>query len=113
MAGGAQRQRHQTVGVAPIAPVHGDLLAVPEQRAAPDPVQVLLAAVRGRQPAPGLLRVHPRGRDDGGCPAQLLSEREGGRHTLIASGYRPQFFVRTTSVVGEVDLAGTVTALLD
>jgi len=34
----------------------------------------------------------------------LLTPEEGGRRTPIASGYRPQFFLRTTDVVGEVDL---------
>jgi elongation factor Tu len=41
---------------------------------------------------------------------ELLSEREGGRRTPIATGYRPQFFVRTTSVSGEVDLGRPGTA---
>jgi elongation factor Tu len=41
---------------------------------------------------------------------ELLAEREGGRHTPISTGYRPQFFVRTTSVVGEVDLGRPGTA---
>jgi elongation factor Tu len=34
----------------------------------------------------------------------LLTAEEGGRRTPIVSGYRPQFFVRTTDVVGELDL---------
>jgi elongation factor Tu len=34
----------------------------------------------------------------------LLTADEGGRRTPIVSGYRPQFFVRTTDVVGELDL---------
>ena len=34
----------------------------------------------------------------------LLTAEEGGRRTPIMSGYRPQFFVRTTDVVGELDL---------
>ncbi|GLV84789.1 elongation factor Tu-3 [Streptomyces lavendulae subsp. lavendulae] len=34
----------------------------------------------------------------------VLSAREGGRSTPIASGYRPQFYVRTADVVGDVDL---------
>ncbi|MFD8019579.1 elongation factor Tu [Streptomyces lavendulae] len=40
----------------------------------------------------------------------VLSTREGGRSTPIASGYRPQFYVRTADVVGDVDLgeAGVV-----
>ncbi|WP_330329284.1 elongation factor Tu [Streptomyces sp. NBC_00536] len=34
----------------------------------------------------------------------VLSAREGGRTTPLASGYRPQFYVRTADVVGDVDL---------
>ncbi|MFB0629481.1 elongation factor Tu [Streptomyces sp. AB3(2024)] len=34
----------------------------------------------------------------------VLSAREGGRSTAIASGYRPQFYIRTADVVGDVDL---------
>ncbi|WP_432136853.1 MULTISPECIES: elongation factor Tu [unclassified Streptomyces] len=34
----------------------------------------------------------------------VLSAREGGRTTAITSGYRPQFYIRTADVVGDVDL---------
>nr|WSX52990.1 elongation factor Tu [Streptomyces sp. NBC_00974] len=34
----------------------------------------------------------------------LLSAREGGRTTPVVSGYRPQFYIRTADVVGDVDL---------
>ncbi|MFI5764555.1 elongation factor Tu [Streptomyces sp. NPDC051563] len=34
----------------------------------------------------------------------LLSAREGGRTTPVATGYRPQFYIRTADVVGDVDL---------
>ncbi|KUO08415.1 elongation factor Tu [Streptomyces sp. DSM 15324] len=34
----------------------------------------------------------------------VLSAREGGRTTAIATGYRPQFYLRTADVVGDVDL---------
>ncbi|GGT42210.1 elongation factor Tu [Streptomyces purpureus] len=34
----------------------------------------------------------------------VLSGREGGRSTPVATGYRPQFYIRTADVVGEVDL---------
>ncbi|MFF7504069.1 elongation factor Tu [Streptomyces lavendulae] len=37
----------------------------------------------------------------------VLSAREGGRSTPIASGYRPQFYVRTADVVGDVDLGAS------
>jgi elongation factor Tu len=34
----------------------------------------------------------------------VLSKEEGGRHTPFFTGYRPQFFVRTTDVTGVVTL---------
>jgi len=34
-----------------------------------------------------------------------LKKEEGGRHTPFFSGYKPQFYVRTTDVTGEVTLA--------
>jgi elongation factor Tu len=35
----------------------------------------------------------------------ILSKEEGGRHTPFFSGYRPQFFFRTTDVTGKMELA--------
>ncbi len=40
----------------------------------------------------------------------LLPAAEGGRHTPIVSGYRPQFYVRTTDVVGDVELVDVASA---
>jgi len=34
----------------------------------------------------------------------ILTKEEGGRHTPFFSGYRPQFYVRTTDVTGEAKL---------
>ena len=34
----------------------------------------------------------------------ILAKEEGGRHTPFFSGYRPQFYIRTTDVTGEVTL---------
>ncbi|MCX5598623.1 elongation factor Tu [Streptomyces phaeochromogenes] len=34
----------------------------------------------------------------------VLSAREGGRTTPVSTGYRPQFYIRTADVVGDVDL---------
>ncbi|MEU0257501.1 elongation factor Tu [Streptomyces sp. NPDC006184] len=36
----------------------------------------------------------------------VLPGREGGRTTPVATGYRPQFHLRTADVVGRVDLGG-------
>ncbi len=35
----------------------------------------------------------------------ILKKEEGGRHTPFFTGYKPQFYVRTTDVTGEVTLA--------
>ena len=35
----------------------------------------------------------------------ILSKEEGGRHTPFFSGYKPQFYMRTTDVTGDVTLA--------
>jgi len=35
----------------------------------------------------------------------ILTKEEGGRHTPFFSGYKPQFYFRTTDVTGEVSLA--------
>ena len=34
----------------------------------------------------------------------ILSKEEGGRHTPVFAGYKPQFYIRTTDVTGEVAL---------
>jgi elongation factor Tu len=74
-----------------------------------DNAALLLRGVRRHQvrrgqvvAAPGSLAPHQRF----AAAIHLLSESEGGRHTPVSTGYRPQFFVRTTSVPGEMDLGG-------
>ncbi|AZM44586.1 elongation factor Tu [Streptomyces sp. WAC 06738] len=37
----------------------------------------------------------------------VLSAAEGGRRTAVSTGYRPQFYIRTADVVGDVDLGAT------
>ncbi len=34
----------------------------------------------------------------------VLTKEEGGRHTPIFKGYRPQFYFRTTDVTGSIEL---------
>jgi elongation factor Tu len=38
----------------------------------------------------------------------VLSKEEGGRHTPFFNGYRPQFYIRTTDVTGDVTLPAGV-----
>ncbi|MDX3582050.1 elongation factor Tu [Streptomyces europaeiscabiei] len=40
----------------------------------------------------------------------VLSAREGGRATAVSSGYRPQFYIRTADVVGDIDLGEAAVA---
>jgi elongation factor Tu len=42
------------------------------------------------------------------CEVYVLSKEEGGRHTPFFSGYRPQFYFRTTDVTGSAKLMGDV-----
>ena len=39
-------------------------------------------------------------------PGLRFAIREGGRHTPFFSGYRPQFYFRTTDVTGKATLKG-------
>jgi elongation factor Tu len=38
------------------------------------------------------------------CQVYILSKDEGGRHKPFFKGYKPQFYIRTTDVTGEVEL---------
>ncbi|PAZ13079.1 elongation factor Tu [Streptomyces sp. SA15] len=40
----------------------------------------------------------------------VLSAREGGRTTPVSTGYRPQFYIRTADVVGDLDLGEVAVA---
>jgi elongation factor Tu len=53
---------------------------------------------------PGSVTPHQRFR----ARVHVLPEREGGRHTAFGGNYRPQFYFRTTDVVGVVEVDGLV-----
>jgi elongation factor Tu len=38
------------------------------------------------------------------CEVYILKKEEGGRHTPFFNGYKPQFYIRTTDVTGDVTL---------
>ena len=42
------------------------------------------------------------------CEVYVLKKEEGGRHTPFFKGYKPQFYIRTTDVTGDVTLADGV-----
>jgi elongation factor Tu len=49
---------------------------------------------------PGTVKPHAKFR----CEVYILTKEEGGRHTPIFKGYRPQFYFRTTDVTGAITL---------
>lgn len=78
-----------------------------DQGQAGDNVGVLLRGVekddveRGQVLAkPGSIKPHTEFK----AQVYVLAKEEGGRHTPFFSGYRPQFYLRTTDVTGEVTL---------
>ena len=50
--------------------------------------------------APGSIMPHT----DYKAQVYVLSKDEGGRHTPFFTGYKPQFYIRTTDVTGEIGL---------
>ncbi|MEO0105034.1 MAG: elongation factor Tu, partial [candidate division WOR-3 bacterium] len=50
--------------------------------------------------APGSIKPHKKFQ----AQVYVLKKEEGGRHTPFFSGYRPQFYIRTTDVTGTVKL---------
>ncbi|MCL5411507.1 MAG: elongation factor Tu [Patescibacteria group bacterium] len=50
--------------------------------------------------APGSIKPHTEFEAE----VYILTKEEGGRHTPFFKGYRPQFYLRTTDVTGEVTL---------
>jgi elongation factor Tu len=57
--------------------------------------------------APGSVATHTRF----AATVYLLGTAEGGRRTPVATGYRPQFYLRTGDVVGDVELRGEAAAV--
>jgi len=49
---------------------------------------------------PGTVTPH----DNFTCEIYVLKKEEGGRHTPFFKGYKPQFYIRTTDVTGDVTL---------
>lgn len=53
---------------------------------------------------PGTVKTHT----EFTAQAYILTKEEGGRHTAFVSGYKPQFYVKTADVTGEVVLPAGV-----
>jgi len=54
--------------------------------------------------APGSISPHVEAR----AQVYVLTKEEGGRHTPFFTGYKPQFYIRTTDVTGEIELPAGV-----
>jgi len=80
-----------------------------DQGQAGDNVGVLLRGIRKEDvqrgqvlAKPGSIKPHSKFE----AQVYVLSKEEGGRHTPFFTGYRPQFYFRTTDVTGESALLG-------
>jgi elongation factor Tu len=51
---------------------------------------------------PGTIKPHTKFEAE----VYVLTKEEGGRHTPFFSGYKPQFYFRTTDVTGQLELLG-------
>ena len=70
-------------------------------------VGLLLRGIKADQIERGQVVAAPRTirpRENFKGEVYVLSKDEGGRHTPFFSGYKPQFFFRTTNVTGEIRL---------
>ena len=78
-------------------------------------VGVLLRGVKSDQIERGQVIAAPRSvqtRENFKAQVYILSKDEGGRHTAIMNGYKPQFYFRTTDVTGEIAIEGGVEMVL-
>ncbi len=78
-----------------------------EQGQAGDNIGVLIRGVERGEVERGQVLAAPGSiepRTEIEAEVYILTKEEGGRHTPFFSGYRPQFYMRTTDVTGEVTL---------
>jgi elongation factor Tu len=76
-----------------------------EKGMAGDNIGVLLRGVQKNDVLRGMVlakpgTINPHTKFD--AEVYILTKEEGGRHTAIFKGYRPQFYVRTTDVTGQI-----------
>jgi len=78
-----------------------------DEAQAGDNIGVLLRGIEKKEvergqvlAAPGTITPHTHFKAE----VYVLTKEEGGRHTPFFSGYRPQFYFRTTDVTGEIKL---------
>ena len=72
-----------------------------------DNVGLLLRGIDKKEIKRGMVVCHPgcvKPHDEFKAQVYVLTEKEGGRHTPFRNHYRPQFYVRTLDVTGEITL---------
>ena len=78
-----------------------------DEAMAGDNVGVLLRGIEKTQVERGQVLVKPGSvtpHTEFEAEVYILSKDEGGRHTPFFTGYKPQFFIRTADVTGDVTL---------
>ena len=78
-----------------------------DETVAGDNVGILLRGIEKGQIERGQVIVKPgsvKPHTEFEAEVYILSKEEGGRHTPFFSGYKPQFFIRTADVTGDVTL---------
>ncbi len=78
-----------------------------EQGQAGDNVGVLLRGIEKDDIERGMVLAKPgsvKPHTEFEAEVYILTKEEGGRHTPFFKGYRPQFYIRTTDVTGEIQL---------
>lgn len=78
-----------------------------DQAQAGDNAGILLRGIKKEEVERGQLLVKPgsiKPHSTFTAKVYILKKEEGGRHTPIVAGYRPQFYFRTTDVTGAIKL---------
>jgi len=82
-----------------------------DETVAGDNIGVLLRGVEKEEVERGMVLAKPgsiKPHTDFQAEVYVLTKEEGGRHTPFFTGYRPQFYFRTTDVTGDIALPAGV-----
>ena len=86
-----------------------------DQGMAGDNAGILLRGIDREQVERGMVLAKPKSitpHSEFECTVYILKREEGGRHSAFFTGYRPQFYIHTTDVTGDVTLPAGVEMVL-
>lgn len=86
-----------------------------DQGQAGDNAGILLRGIDREQVERGMVLAKPNSitpHTEFECSVYILKREEGGRHSAFFTGYRPQFYIHTTDVTGDVTLPEGVEMVL-